>query len=59
MLLGAAALVDPNITRSLGKYGAHLPIQYKLLGWGLIGLGFLIDIGIAIALLANGFRPGR
>lgn len=42
-----AALIDPNIVRAAGKFGAHLPSRYKIIA-GVIGLGALIASGLVV-----------
>lgn len=41
VFFGIAALIDPNIVRAAGKYGAHLPGRYKLIA-GLIGVAAVV-----------------
>ena len=59
VLLGIAGLIDPNITRAVGKYGKHLPLHYKLIAWGLMAVWGLIVILLVIVMVNLGFRMGR
>lgn len=45
LMLGLAGVISPNILRSAGKYGKHLPLRYKLAA-GVFGFA-----GVAICLL--------
>jgi hypothetical protein len=45
--------------RACGKYGGHLPWQYKAAGWGLIGLSFVLMIVLGFALFNAGFQPDQ
>ena len=54
-VLGVAGLISPNVVRACGKYGGHLPWQYKAAGWGVMGLSFVLMILLAIVLFAPGF----
>ena len=40
VMFGIAGLISPNVLRSAGKYGSHLPIGYKLTAaaFGLVAL---------------------
>ncbi len=57
ILIGIAGLISPNVVRAIGKYGGHLSWHYKALGWGMIGLAFLIMILLMIGLFAIGIGP--
>jgi hypothetical protein len=59
LILGVAGLISPNVVRAVGKYGGHLPWQYKAVGWALMGLYFVILILLMVALFAAGFQPDR
>jgi predicted Zn finger-like uncharacterized protein len=59
VLLGIAGLIDPNITRAVGKYGKHLPLHYKLIAWGLMGVWIVIVALLVIVMVNLGFRTGR
>lgn len=39
-MLGLAGLISPNLLRSAGKHGKHLPLRYKLIAaaFGVVGL---------------------
>jgi predicted Zn finger-like uncharacterized protein len=54
LVLGPAGLISPNVVRACGKYGGHLPWQYKAAGWGVMGLSFVLMILLGIGLLAPG-----
>jgi len=58
LVLGIAGLISPNVVRACGKYGGHLPWQYKVIGWGLMGLSFVLMALLMIALFSGGFKPG-
>jgi predicted Zn finger-like uncharacterized protein len=58
-VLGIAGLISPNVVRACGKYGGHLPPRYKAIGWGLMGLSFVLMMLILVGLFAAGFRPDR
>jgi predicted Zn finger-like uncharacterized protein len=59
VLLGIAGLIDPNVVRSIGKYGTHLPLHYKLIGWSLMGVWLVIVVILVIMMANMGFRPER
>ena len=59
LVLGATGLISPNVVRAIGKYGGHLPRHYKTIGWGVMGLSFLLMILLTICLFFAGFRPDR
>jgi predicted Zn finger-like uncharacterized protein len=59
LILGTAGLISPNVVRACGKYGGHLPWQYKAIGYGLFGLYFVILILLMVGLFMAGFRPDR
>jgi predicted Zn finger-like uncharacterized protein len=59
LVLGITGLISPNVVRACGKYGGHLPGHYKLLGWGVMGLSFLLMILMLIGFLLAGFEPDR
>lgn len=59
ILLGIAGLIEPNVVRAVGKYGKHLPLHYKLIAWGLMGVWLVVLVIIVIAMVQLGFRPGR
>jgi predicted Zn finger-like uncharacterized protein len=59
LCLGIAGLISPNVVRACGKYGGHLPGHYKVLGWGVIGLSFLLMILMLVGFFLAGFEPDR
>jgi predicted Zn finger-like uncharacterized protein len=59
LILGIAGLISPNVVRAVGKYGGHLPWQYKAIGWGLMGLYFVILVLLMVGLFVAGFEPER
>lgn len=59
ILLGIAGLIEPNVVRAVGKYGKHLPLHYKLIAWGLMGVWLVVLVILVIAMVKLGFRPGR
>jgi predicted Zn finger-like uncharacterized protein len=59
LILGIAGLISPNVVRACGKYGGHLPWQYKAIGYGLMGLYLVILILLMIGLFMAGFQPDR
>ncbi len=53
MVYSIAALIDPNLVRAAGKFGAHLPFRTKLIAV-LVGLGGLAcSLLLAVLLLMN------
>lgn len=59
LILGTAGLISPNVVRAVGKYGGHLSWHYKAIGYGLLGLYFVILILLMIGLFLAGFQPDR
>ena len=59
LVVGISGLVSPNVVRAMGKYGGHLPSHYKLIGWGLMGVAFLLMLVVSFGVFALGFRPER
>jgi hypothetical protein len=59
LLLGITGLISPNVVRAGGKFGGHLPWQYKAIFYALMGLWIVIAIAITVGLIAGGFRPER
>lgn len=47
LLLGIGGAVEPKILWAMGKYGEHLPMQYKVVG-ALLGVAGLL---LALALI--------
>lgn len=45
LFVGLGGIVEPKIVWSVGKYGAHLPLKYKLIG------GTLAAAGVAVTLV--------
>lgn len=58
LVLGIAGLISPNVVRACGKYGGHLPWQYKAIGWGVMGLTFVLMALLLVVLFSAGFKPG-
>ena len=52
--LGVGGMVEPKIVWSVGKYGKHLPVIYKLIGGALGALG----VAVTIFLLLFVYRLG-
>jgi len=40
MFLGIGGAIEPKIIWSMGKYGEHLPVKYKVIG-GILGVAGL------------------
>ena len=59
LILGTAGLISPNVVRAVGKYGGHLSWHYKAVGYGLLGLYFVVLILLMVGLFAAGFQPDR
>jgi hypothetical protein len=59
LILGVAGLISPNVIRAVGKYGGHLSWHYKAIGYGVLGLYFVILILLLAGLLFSGFEPDR
>jgi len=59
LVVGISGLVSPNVVRAMGKYGGHLPSHYKVIGWGLMGVAFLLMLVVSFGVFALGFRPER
>jgi hypothetical protein len=59
LLLGTAGLISPNVVRAVGKYGGHLSWHYKAVGYGVLGLYFVILILLIVGLMLSGFEPDR
>jgi predicted Zn finger-like uncharacterized protein len=57
--IGLAGVISPNVVRAMGKYGGHLPWHYKVMGWSVLGLSFLLMALLAIGLMLAGYRPDR
>jgi hypothetical protein len=58
LVLGIAGIISPNVVRACGKYGGHLPWQYKAAGWGLMGLSFVLMALLMLLMFSAGFKPG-
>ena len=56
LFIGIGGAVEPKILWALGKYGEHLPTQYKVIGGvlGVVGLLF----GLALVFLVYPARFG-
>jgi predicted Zn finger-like uncharacterized protein len=59
LVLGVTGLISPNVVRAVGKYGGHLPGHYKAIGWGVIGLSFVLMVAMGVGLFLVGFEPDR
>ena len=59
LILGTAGLISPNVVRAVGKYGGHLSWHYKAVGYGVLGLYFVVLILLMVALFLAGFQPDR
>jgi predicted Zn finger-like uncharacterized protein len=59
LMLGVAGLISPNVVRAMGKYGGHLSWHYKAIGYGILGLYFVVLVALMVGLFAAGFRPDR
>ncbi len=59
LILGIAGLISPDVVRACGKYGGHLPWQYKAVGYGLFAIYFVILALLLVGLFATGFQPDR
>ncbi len=46
--LGAAGMVEPKIVWSVGKYGKHLPVHFKVIGVALAVLGLAVSAFLAL-----------
>lgn len=57
--LGIAGLISPNVVRACGKFGGHLPVRYKIMGWGVIGLSFVFMLLMLAGFFLAGFEPDR
>ena len=44
LLLGIGGSVEPKVLWSLGKFGEHLPVKYKIIGGSLAGAGVLLTL---------------
>lgn len=44
LLLGLGGIVEPKIVWSVGKYGQHLPVKYKIIGVALAAAGVLVTL---------------
>ena len=52
--LGIGGMIEPKIVWSVGKYGKHLPVIYKLIGGALGALG----VAVTLLLLLFVYRLG-
>jgi predicted Zn finger-like uncharacterized protein len=59
LVLGIAGLISPNVVRSVGKYGGHLPWHFKAIGYGVLVLAILLMIILMLGLFNAGFQPDR
>lgn len=44
VFVGLGGIVEPRIVWSIGKYGAHLPLKYKLIGGALAAAGVIATL---------------
>jgi hypothetical protein len=44
LLLGIGGSVEPKVIWSLGKFGQHLPLKYKIIGGSLAGVGVVLTL---------------
>jgi predicted Zn finger-like uncharacterized protein len=58
LILGIAGVINPNVVRAAGKYGGHLPWQYKAIGIGLVCLSLVITGLLVVMVIGGGYRPG-
>lgn len=58
LILGVAGMISPDVVRAAGKYGGHLPWQYKAVAWGLMGLCAVITLLLIAGVMMSGYRPG-
>lgn len=55
MFLGIGGAIEPKILWSMGKYGEHLPVKYKVIG-GILGVaGLALTFFLALVV----YRFGR
>jgi hypothetical protein len=59
MLNGIAALINPDVTRSIGIFGKHLPWQLRAIGWSVMAASLLLGLALVFGVLfGGGYRPG-
>lgn len=59
VLNGAAALIHPDVIRSIGIYGKHLPWQHRAIGWSVMGASLVLGLVLVlVVLIGGGYRPG-
>ena len=58
LILGIAGVISPNVVRAAGKYGGHLPWQYKAIGYGLMALSLIVTLVLVVMVISGGYRPG-
>jgi hypothetical protein len=46
LLLGIGGAVEPKVLWAMGKYGEHLPLQYKIAGGVLGVIGLLLALAL-------------
>jgi len=54
--LGLGGAIEPRIVLSVGKYGQHLPLKYKIMGGALAGLGLIVTLILVFGVYSLG-RP--
>ena len=59
VLNGAAALIHPDVMRSIGIYGKHLPWQLRAIGWTVMGVSLVLGTILLLwVLIGGGYQPG-
>jgi hypothetical protein len=59
LILGVTALIFPDITRSMGIFGKHLPWHYRAIGWGLMTVSLILGVILLVLVFSlGGYRPG-
>lgn len=54
VMLGLAGLISPNLLRSAGKHGKHLPLHYKLIAAAFGVAGLLLGLLLAFVVYPMG-----
>ena len=54
LLLGIGGMVEPRIVWSVGKYGQHLPVKYKVVGGALAAVGVVVSLVLAFVVYRVG-----
>lgn len=55
LIMGIAGVISPNVVRAAGKFGKHLPWQYKAVGAGLMVLYLVVLVLLAMGLYSAGY----